>query len=52
MAVFEAPLRDSYFAYENDPGGDQYLGLELHAWVCVAPGAEVVARSGAAATAI
>ena len=48
---FEAALRDFYFTYENDPRGSGYLGLELRAWVCGAPGAEVVAGSGVVATA-
>ena len=52
LATLAAALLDFYFAYEDDPGGYQHLGLELRAWVCGAPGAEVVAGSGVVATAI
>ena len=44
-------MRDFYGDYEDDPGGYGHLWLELRAWVCGAPGAEVVARSGVVATA-
>ena len=45
-------MRGFYGDYEDDPRGYGHLRLKLRAWVCGAPGAEVVARSGAAATAI
>ena len=44
-------MRDFNGDYEDDPGGSGYLRLELRAWVCGAPGAEVVAGSGGVATA-
>ena len=52
LATFEAALRDLYFAYEDDPGGYQYLRLELRAYVCGARVGEVVVGSGGIATAI
>ena len=51
MATLRAAVRDLIFEYEDDPGGYGYLGFELRAWVCGAPGAEVVAGSGGVATA-
>ena len=44
-------MRDFYCKYEDDARGYGHLGLELRAWVCGAPGAEVVAGSGVVATA-
>ena len=44
-------VRDFYNEYEYDARGYGHLGLELRAWVCGAPGAEVVAGSGVVATA-
>ena len=52
LATLAVALRDFYNEYEDDERGYAYLPLELRAWVCGAPRAEVVARSGAAATAI
>ena len=51
LATLAAALRDFYGDYEDDPGGYGHLWLELRAWVCGAPGAEVVAGSGVVATA-
>ena len=44
-------MRDFYGDYEDDTGGYGRQWLELRAWVCGAPGAEVVAGSGVVATA-
>ena len=52
MATLAAAVRDFYNEYEYDARGYGHLWLELRAWVCGAPGAEVVARSRTAATAI
>ena len=52
LATLAAALLDFYFAYEDDPGGYQYLGLELRAYVCGARVGEVVVGSGGIATAI
>ena len=52
LAILQAAVRALYGDSENDPGGNRYLGLELRAWVCGAPGAEVVVGSGVVATAI
>ena len=51
MATLAAAVRDFYNEYEYDARGYGHLWLELRAWVCGAPGAEVVARSGVVATA-
>ena len=51
-AALQATLLDFYFAYEDDPGGYQYLGLELRAYVCGARVGEAVVGSGGIATAI
>ena len=51
MATLRAAVRDLIFEYEDDPRGCGYLRFELRAWVCGAPGAEVVAGSGGVATA-
>ena len=52
MATPAAELLDFYFAYEDNPGGYQYLRLELRAYVCGARVGEVVVGSGGIATAI
>ena len=52
LATLAAALLDFYFAYEDDPRGYQYLGLELRAYVCGARVGEVVVGSGVVATAI
>ena len=52
MATLAAALLDFYFAYEDDPGGYQYLLLELRAYVCGTRVGEVVVESGEVATAI
>ena len=52
LAILRAAVRDLIFKYEKDPGGYEYLEFKLRAWVCGAPGAEVVAGSGEVATAI
>ena len=52
LATLAAASLDFYFAYEDDPGGYQYLGLELRAYVCGARVGEVVVGSGGIATAI
>ena len=52
LATLAAALLDFYFAYEDDPGGYQYLRLELRAYVCGAWVGEVVVGSGGIATAI
>ena len=51
MATLAAAVRDFYNEYEYDARGYGHLWLELRAWVCGAPGAEVVAGSGIVATA-
>ena len=45
LATLRAPLRDFYYKYEDDARGYGHLWLELRAWVCGAPGAEVVTGS-------
>ena len=52
LATLRAALRAFYFDYEDDARGYGHLRLELRAWVCGAPGAEVVVGSGGIATAI
>ena len=52
MATLAAAVRDFYNEYEYDARGYGHLRLELRAWVCGAPGAEVVVGSGVVATAI
>ena len=52
LANLRAALRDLYSAYEDDPGGYQYLRLELRAYVCGARVGAVVVGSGGIATAI
>ena len=52
LATLRAAVRDLIFEYEDDPRGCGHLRFELRAWVCGAPGAEVVAGSGGIATAI
>ena len=52
MATLAAAVRDFYNEYEYDARGYGHLWLELRAWVCGAPGAEVVVGSGGIATAI
>ena len=54
LATLAAALRDFYLACEDDPGGYQYLRLELRAYVCGARAGEVVVLvgSGGIATAI
>ena len=51
LATLAAAFLDFYFAYEDNPGGYQYLRLELRAYVCGARVGEVVAGSGEVATA-
>ena len=51
LATLAAAVRDFYNEYEYDARGYGHLRLELRAWVCGAPGAEVVAGSGEVATA-
>ena len=51
LATLAAAVRDFYNEYEYDARGYAHLWLELRAWVCGAPGAEVVAGSGVVATA-
>ena len=52
LATLATALRDFYGEYEDDPGGYQYLRLELRAYVCGAWVGEVVVGSGGIATAI
>ena len=52
LATLAAALRDFYLAYEDDPGGYQYLRLGLRAYVCGARVGEVVVGSGGIAIAI
>ena len=52
LATLAAASLDFYFAYEDDPGGYQHLGLELRTYVCGARVGEVVVASGGIATAI
>ena len=52
LATLAAALLDFYFSYEDDPGGYQYLLLELRAYVCGTRVGDVVVESGEVATAI